>query len=133
VLIDNIIEWIYSTEEFRGAEKFWLCDVAGAGKSAIAHTIAQYCDNHGLLASSFFFDRNIPDRRTPQKLFSTVARDLVRLENNLADYISLVLERDRSVASACQTRQFERLILESSMLHGIGRPVVIVIDGLDEG
>jgi hypothetical protein len=103
------------------------------GKVLSPTTIAQYCDNHGLLASSFFFDRNIPDRRTPQKLFSTVARDLVRLKNNLADHTSLVLERDRSVASGCQTRQFEKLILEPSMLHHIGRPVVIVIDGLDEG
>jgi hypothetical protein len=132
-LIDDIIEWIYLAEESTRVRIFWLSDVAGAGKSAIAHTIAQYCDNHGLLGSSFFFDRNIPDRRTPQKLFTTIARDLARLDNNLADHISLVLEADRSVASACQTRQFEKLILEPTLRHRIGRAVVIVIDGLDEG
>ena len=110
-----------------------MSDVAGAGKSAIAHTIAQYCDNHGLLGSSFFFNRNIPDRRTPQKLFTTIARDLARLEDNLADHISLVLEADRSVASACQTHQFEKLILEPTLRYRIRRAVVIVIDGLDEG
>ncbi|KIM73242.1 hypothetical protein PILCRDRAFT_15390 [Piloderma croceum F 1598] len=132
-LIDDIIEWIYLAEESTGIRIFWLCDVAGAGKSAIAHTIAQYCDNHGLLGSSFFFDRNIPDRRNPQKLFTTIARDLVRLENDLADHISLVLEADRSVASACQTRQFEKLILEPTSRHRVRRAVVIVIDGLDEG
>jgi hypothetical protein len=131
-LIKDIIEWIYSADESGGAEIFWLSDVAGAGKSAIAHTIAQYCDNHGLLGSSFFFDRNIPDRRTPHKLFTTIARDLVRPGNNVADHISLVLEEDRSVASACQTRQFEKLILEPALRHRIGRAVVIVIDGLDE-
>jgi hypothetical protein len=37
------------------------------------------------------------------------------------------------VASACQTRQFEKLILEPTLRHRIGRAVVIVIDGLDEG
>ena len=120
-------------EESTGAEIFWLSDVAGTGKSAIAHTIAQYCDNHGLLGSSFFFDRNIPDRRNPQKLFTTIARDLVRLQNNLADHISMVLEADRSVASSCQTRQFEKLILEPTLRHCIRSAVVIVIDGLDEG
>jgi hypothetical protein len=107
--------------------------VAGTGKSAIAHTIAQYCHNHGLLGSSFFFHRNIPDRRTPYKLFTTIARDLVRLGNKFADHINVVLEGERNVASACQTRQFEQLILEPSLLYPIARPVVIVIDGLDEG
>ncbi|KIM86004.1 hypothetical protein PILCRDRAFT_5085, partial [Piloderma croceum F 1598] len=132
-LLDDIIKWIYLAEESGGAEIFWLSDVAGAGKSAIAHTVAQYCDNHGLLGSSFFFDRNIPDRRTPQKLFTTISRGLVRLGNKFADHISAVLDDDRSVASACQTRQFEKLILEPSAHDRIGRPVVIVIDGLDEG
>jgi hypothetical protein len=110
-----------------------LCDVAGAGKSTVAHTIAKYCDSHGLLGSSFFFDRNIPDRRTPQKLFSTIARDLVRLGDGFADHISLVLENDRSLASACPSRQFDQLILEPSLTCRIGRPIVIVIDGFDEG
>jgi hypothetical protein len=132
-LIEDIIKWIYLAEKSTGAGIFWLSDVAGAGKSAIAHTIAQYCDNHGLLGSSFFFDRNIPDRRTPQKLFTTIARDLVKLGDYIADHISLVLEADRSVASACQTRQFQKLILEPSVRNRIGRPVVIVIDGFDEG
>jgi hypothetical protein len=132
-LIDDIIKWIYLAEEPTGAEIFWLSEVAGAGKSAIAHTIAQYCHINGLLGSSFFFDRNIPDRRTPQKLFTTIARDLVGLGNKFADHISVVLEGERSVASACQTRQFEKLILEPSMRDRIGRPVVIVIDGFDEG
>jgi hypothetical protein len=132
-LIDDIINWIYLAKESGGAEIFWFSDVAGAGKSAIAHTISQYCDNRRLIGSFFFFDRNIPDRCAPQKLITTIARNLVRLGNRLADHISLVLEGDRSVASACQTRQFERLILEPSLCYRIGRPVVIVVDGLFEG
>ena len=133
LLIDDITKWIYSADESQTAQIFWLSDVAGAGKTAIAHTIAQYCDNHGLLGSAFFFDRNIPDRRTPHKLFSTIAWNLARLASSLADHISLVLEKDRSLASACQSRQFEQLILEPSLTYRIGRPVVIVIDALDEG
>jgi hypothetical protein len=132
-LIDDVIKWIDSADESKVAEILWLSDVAGAGKSAIAHTIAQYCEGHGLLGSSFFFDRSIPDRRSPQKLISTIARDLVRLEDSLANHISLVLENDRSLASASQSRQFDKLIVEPSLSHRIGRTVVIVIDALDEG
>jgi hypothetical protein len=132
-LIDDIITWIDSADGSKTAEILWLSDVAGAGKTAIAHTVAQHCANHGLLASSFFFDRNIPDRRSPQKLFSTIARDLVTLHDNLADYVGAVLENDRSLASACQSRQFDKLILEPARHNSFKRPIAIVIDGLDEG
>jgi hypothetical protein len=132
-LLSDIWKWISSADITKTAEVFWLCDVAGAGKSAIAHTIAQKCSDNGILASSFFFDRNIPDRRSPQKLFSTIARDLVRLSEDVKDYIDQILEDDRSLASASQSRQFDELILKPFSQHHISRSVVIVIDGLDEG
>src|SRR6202042_323521 len=81
-LFYDIWKWIYSADESGEAEILWLCEVAGAGKSAIAHTVARNCFYKGVLGSSFFFDRNIPDRRTPVKLFSTIARDLVRTSND---------------------------------------------------
>jgi hypothetical protein len=88
---------IYSADESKAAEIFWLCDVAGAGKSAIAHTVARNCFYQSVLTSSFF-DRNIPDLWTPVKLFSTIARDLVRMSNDLVSHVSQILENDRSVA-----------------------------------
>ena len=132
-LFHDIQKWIYSADENKPAEVFWLCDVAGAGKSAIAHTVSQECYHAGVLASSFFFDRNIPDRRSPAKLFSTIARDLVRLSSGLAGYMSQILEKDRSIASAGQSRQFDELILSPVNQYQISGPVVIVIDALDEG
>jgi len=132
-LLDDIWRWIYTAGETKTAVIFWLCDVAGAGKSALAHTVALKCFHEGILASSFFFDRNIPDRRSSQKLFSTIARDLVGLSKDLVRQVSHILENDRSVASASQSRQFAELILKPACQHRIGRPVVIVIDGLDEG
>ena len=125
--------WICSAEETKAAEILWLCDVAGAGKSAIAHTVAQNCFDKGVLASSFFFDRNTPDRRSPLKLFTTIARDLVRLNNDLVGHLNQILVNDRSVASAGQSRQFDELILKPVCRHPIRRPVVIVIDALEEG
>ncbi|KIM76163.1 hypothetical protein PILCRDRAFT_651647 [Piloderma croceum F 1598] len=133
-LVGEIEEWIYTANESGTAEILWLCDVAGSGKSSVAHTIARNCLQARILGSSFFFDRNIPDRRSPLKLFSTIARDLLRLSNDLAAHIVQVLEDDRSVASAGQTRQFEELILKPVRQHHIsGRPAVVVIDALDEG
>jgi len=116
-LFHDIRTWMYSADETQTAEILWLCDVAGVGKSAIAHTVARDCFSAGVLASSFFFDQNTLDRRSPVKLFSTIARDLVRLSNDLVGHISQILENDRSVASAGQTRQFQGLILKPVFRH----------------
>jgi hypothetical protein len=132
-LLEDIQAWIYSADDTKQAEIFYLCDVAGAGKTSLAHSVARDCFDQGILASSFFFDRNIPDRRSPLKLFSTIARDLVQLSNDLAGHVIEILENDRSVASASQSRQFEELILKPACRHRICKPAVIVIDGLDEG
>jgi hypothetical protein len=131
VLLEDIWKWAINTSE-PAAKIFWLCDVAGSGKSAIAHTFAQQCRAKGLLASSFFFDREIVERNGPQKLFSTIARDLAGLSSTLAEDIAMVLEEDRSIASAPLMRQFEELILKPSCRHTFTKPVVIVIDALDE-
>jgi hypothetical protein len=109
-----------------------LVDIAGSGKSAIAHTIAQRCYEMGVLGSSFFFDRDIAGRNGPEKLFITIALDLAGLSKNLAEAIDLVLEQQRSLASAALSRQFDELILKPFQRHPVDGPVVIVIDALDE-
>ena len=131
MLLEDIWEWADDPEP--AAKKiFWLCDVAGSGKSAVAHTFAQQCHAKGLLASSFFFDREISGRSGPQKLFSTIARDLAGPYPKLGEDIAMVLEEERSIASASLTRQFEALILAPSRRSIFTKPVVIVIDALDE-
>jgi hypothetical protein len=65
--------------------------------------------------------------------FETIARDLVRLSDDLIGHVSQILKNDRSIASAGQSRQFDELIRKPVCQHRIGRPAVIVIDALDEG
>ena len=47
-----------------------MVDLAGTGKTAIAHSVAKRCHEARLLPSSFFFDRDVPDsalHRVPGK------------------------------------------------------------------
>ena len=132
-LLEDIWNWIQAADHTKSAEVFLLSDVAGTGKSTIAHTIGQRCQDAGLLGSSFFFDRDIPDRSKPRKLFSSIAHDICRLSKNLAEHITTAIEGDRSIVSASISRQFDELILGPSHLHRFDKPVVIVIDALDEG
>jgi hypothetical protein len=98
-----------------------------------AHSFCQRCHQHGILASSFFFDRETVGRNSSQKLFSTIARDLASIEDRFAEHLSMAVERDPSLATAGVSRQFDGLILgPSDFLAGYGL-IVIVIDALDEG
>ena len=132
-LIKDIWTWIQTANHTKSAEIFLLSDLAGTGKTAIAHTVARSCDEAGLLASSFFFDRNVPERSGPQRLFSTIAYDIAVLSHDISEYVSGILKRHRNVTTASPSRQFDQLILNPSHLHRFDKPMVIVMDALDEG
>lgn len=108
-----------------------LTSVAGAGKSAIAHTVAKRCHEECLLGSSFFFDRHTDGRNNPKKLFSTIACDLATFNADLRCQVTLAIDLDRSIASTPISQQFDELIC--NMKYCGEKPVVIVIDALDEG
>jgi len=55
----------------------WIYGKSGAGKSAIAQTIADCCDVQRLLLASFFFSRLDPSRNNPKSLITTIAYQIV--------------------------------------------------------
>ncbi|GLB42502.1 putative NACHT domain containing protein [Lyophyllum shimeji] len=60
-------------EETMSTTVFWLHGPAGAGKSAIARTLADACAERKILAASFFFWRGRPGRDSIDRLFTTIA------------------------------------------------------------
>ncbi|KZP14494.1 TPR-like protein [Athelia psychrophila] len=112
---------------------FWLNGVAGSGKSAIAHTIAKMLHEDGLLASSFFFNREFDSRNATQLLFTTIARDIAARHPSIAADISAALEDDPALATASLARQFDAFIAKPLRRHKFDQPIVVVIDALDEG
>jgi len=56
----------------------WLYGPAGAGKSAIAQTIAELLEKAGLLAAAFFFSRNgLAGRNDKTPLVATLVYQLI--------------------------------------------------------
>ncbi|KAF7968877.1 hypothetical protein HWV62_29152 [Athelia sp. TMB] len=111
---------------------FWLKGVAGSGKSAIAHRVAQMFHENGRLASSFFPSRGIVTRDTPQCLFTTIARDIASLHPAFAEDVGSTLKHEPALASAPLSRQFEALICAPLRRHPTPSPIVVVIDAMDE-
>jgi hypothetical protein len=78
-VIDEICQWV--NRDGDGVPRmFLLIGVAGTGKSAIAHTVAERFDAARRLGSSFCFDRSHQEERRPDNIFSTIARDLADLD-----------------------------------------------------
>ncbi len=69
-VLNTITDWIHDPDPCQRI--FWLNGPAGAGKSAIAQTVAEHCKVKEL-AASFFFQRNTVDRGFADRLFPTLA------------------------------------------------------------
>jgi hypothetical protein len=130
--IEDAFAWV-DEPGGNGAKILLLTAVAGAGKSTIAHTIAQRCSVKVQLMSSFFFDRETDARNNPSALFSTIAADLSRVSRRLATRITSAIKNDGSLPLAPISRQFEELLLKPCQECSVPGPLVIVIDALDEG
>ncbi|KAF7973304.1 hypothetical protein HWV62_15625 [Athelia sp. TMB] len=128
-MLMTLFEWARGA----GSEKIcWLKGPAGCGKSAVLHTIAEKLKGEGLLVSAFFFSRDSASRNSPKCLFTTLARDLASLHPRAAKDISEALEAEPFLATASLSHQFNALILGPSRHLPADRPVVYIIDALDE-
>ncbi|KAG8949055.1 hypothetical protein FRC03_000484 [Tulasnella sp. 419] len=110
---------------------FWLCGMAGTGKSTIARTVARRFDECHYLGASFFFSRDEDDRRTTNLLFPTIAYQLARYDSSLRELIVGAASPD--VCTAMMKTQLDKLIVEPLQRAGPqSNPLVIVLDALDE-
>lgn len=106
--------------------------MAGYGKSAVAHAVAQQFDQLGRLGSSFCFDRAYQANRHPSKLLSTIARDIASLDHQWKTALFNVVKGNPSLQMTRSPKeQLNKFILEpAKALTTIG-PIVIVIDAFD--
>ena len=115
----------------------WLNGPAGAGKSAIAQTIAErYKDSR--VAASFFFLRNTSDRGVADRLFTTLAWQLGASIPETLPYIELALKTERLLHTKSIGIQFDYLVTKvfENLLRDNPefRPEksLVIIDGVDE-
>ncbi|KAF8205707.1 hypothetical protein K438DRAFT_1818347 [Mycena galopus ATCC 62051] len=128
--IDKVMAWVQDKDLTGAQQIYFLADVVGSGKTALAHSVAQRCVDCKLLASSFFFDRK-EGRTSPRDFILNLARDLGSKFPEVAGYISLALREDLNLASSHPVSHvFKKLILEPVMQSSVAGPIVVVIDAL---
>ncbi|KAM6496427.1 hypothetical protein JOM56_009133 [Amanita muscaria] len=115
----------------------WLHGPAGAGKSAIAQTIA-HSNMKEKVAATFFFYRSDPSRNDGNRLFTTLAWQLAFSIPAVKPFIVDALEKQPNLPRTNVETQFDQLIvrpfqqLRSQIPQSLHALPVIIIDGVDE-
>jgi len=137
-VLSEIMKWIKWEGDLKSFI-VWVYGPAGAGKSAIAQTIAEMCEEEMILLASFFFSRNDPSRSNAQPLIATIAYQITLNLPDVHDAILCAIERDPLVFSKSLTFQFKSLIVEplQQLIEAgfFNQPTsrrLVIIDGLDE-
>ncbi|KAI0061060.1 WD40 repeat-like protein [Artomyces pyxidatus] len=133
-VIDNVLRW--ATDLTPGQPRiFWLYGLGGEGKTAIAHSVASALDDNGILGGSFFFSRDIAERRRSDWVFSTLAFQLSNRHPMLAQAVSEEFGRNREVFHSAANQfhiLFRKPLASVQQQLDPNSPLVFVLDGLDE-
>jgi len=139
VVLKKIMDWVKDANKV--ALFLWLYGPAGAGKSAIAQTIAELLEETGLLAAAFFFSRNAAERSDKTRLVATLVYQLVISIPEIRVHVLEVVEQDPVLFSRSIQAQIQALIIkplnavaadETLAPTLLSRPRLIILDGLDE-
>ena len=138
-VLKKIMDWVKDPNKV--ALFLWLYGPAGAGKSAIAQTIAELLEKLGLLAAAFFFSRNAAGRNDKTLLVATLSYQLVKSIPEIRVHVLEAVEQDPALFSRSIDAQIQALIVkplnaaaneEALVPILFSRPRLIILDGLDE-
>jgi len=116
----------------------WLYGAAGAGKSAIAHTLAEICETCGWLVASFFFWKTAGERNNANRFVATIAHQIALTIPTSRELIAAAVDYNPFIFEQSVDVQLRKLVIEPlEQLFSAGiifdiSPLVIIIDGLDE-
>ncbi|KIJ33913.1 hypothetical protein M422DRAFT_264049 [Sphaerobolus stellatus SS14] len=128
-VLDAITQWAFKDDP--DSHICLLLGPAGAGKSAIAHSVARIFDGLGRLGSSFCFVRGDTSRHL-QLYLPTLARDLAHRDPHIKKSLGCVIEDPSLRKTDDLADQFDHFITQTVQECSVIGPILIVIDALDE-
>ncbi|KAJ6503812.1 hypothetical protein C8R45DRAFT_1091581 [Mycena sanguinolenta] len=126
-LLNRIRNWALSPSE----RTLLLYGAAGTGKSAIVHTIARDLHSESLALVPFFAFNHSVQNRSSAQLIPTWAKELAEVHPPYQAYLHGL--RLSNLESTDLVHQQDILLLKGlASLTNCGKPVVFIIDALDE-
>jgi Cdc6-like AAA superfamily ATPase len=132
--LQDIKNWIYDVSP--SAQCFlWLTGDPGSGKSAITASTAKLCKDEGVLWAQFFINRNNADTTNPASYFPSIAQQLGDRSPAVSCVLHDALQVQQSLMDEISHLQAGELFVNALKVAASidpSRPVVVIIDGLDE-
>ncbi|KAF9553247.1 hypothetical protein CPC08DRAFT_237090 [Agrocybe pediades] len=140
-IMQSIIDWAkgVADEKINQKSMIWLNGGAGAGKSAIARSVAERSVEQSLLLGSFFFATGDATRNHVGGLVATLCYQICRILPRFREMVTALIANDPLIFKSSISTQLTALIINP--LSGIisanhsgttNIPRLIIIDGLDE-
>ena len=142
-VMQTIEDWVrHDTLHDAPSSVFWLYGGAGAGKSALAQTLAEKFKTSEELAASFFFFKADVNRNNGNCLIPTLAYQLLQSFQGLGRIVANKILQNLELFERTRQAQMLELLVEPLIKLSIEEteesktlkpyPRLIVIDGLDE-
>ncbi|KAJ7120777.1 hypothetical protein C8R44DRAFT_877115 [Mycena epipterygia] len=135
IAVQNAIQ-AWANEGDQAPRVMWLCGPAGAGKSAVAQTMAEKWATEGTLAAAFFFAKWRVGGSAGESLFPTIAYQFTQQIPQLRTAIGVAMEADPAICICRKTieEQARALLINplKQMDVGVRKSYLVIIDGLDE-
>ncbi len=134
-VLDEIVKWIILSVT-RVQSILWLNGAAGAGKSAIARSIVDWCINQDIPIVRFFFSRTDSTRNHIKTLVPTLVHQLLQSFPELEPIIVPRIKLDPLIFTKSLKTQFQLLIFNPlrELVHISThlQTLVLLFDGVDE-
>ncbi|KIK55441.1 hypothetical protein GYMLUDRAFT_106348, partial [Collybiopsis luxurians FD-317 M1] len=131
-ILAEIEQWALGTDSLPG---YWICGMAGTGKSTIAKSMCLILEAQNNLAGSFFCTRQIPECRDYRFIIPTLAYQLAHFSTNFNIRLRRLLNQDPDIVTKSPIVQVCKLLIEPWLACIEAREMaspVIVLDALDE-
>lgn len=128
---EGVLEMIHQwASDVQVTPIFWLCDIAGSGKSTVTMSVLQTWRKERKLCGQFFFSISSSESSSTDKFCSTIARELAHHIPELAPEIAKAVKQNPAIMRSSLAEQFRVLI--TGPLHHWQQCVILVIDAVDE-
>ena len=132
-ILKNIWDWLDRPISGSPVEPiYWINGIAGIGKSTIARTVAEDEDRQKCLGASFFFSRQEKDLSDVKLFIPTIAHQLAQSYPEVRSDVVKVLQEDPDIVNKSSATQLQQLILNPLRNITSPKPVLLVVDALDE-
>ena len=131
-ILEKIRDWLDRPISDTTVQIYWVNGLAGIGKSTLARTVAEDARRSGLLGASFFFSRQDNELSDPTRFIPTIAYQLASSFPVVRPVITEIFLRNPDVVKMSFMTQFNDLIIEPLRKMDHEKPVLLVVDALDE-